>query len=59
MFKKILLLVILVMAMVGCTAHDMALWKEAKQERREEGRKCYRRASGEAYCVDRYGNRVY
>ena len=59
MFKKILLLVILVMAMVGCTAHDMALWKEAKQERREEGRKCYRRASGTAYCVDKYGNRVY
>ena len=59
MFKKILLLIILVMAMVGCTAHDMALWKEAKQERREEGRKCYRRASGTAYCVDKYGNRVY
>lgn len=59
MFKKILLLVILVMAIVGCTAHDMALWKEAKQERREEGRKCYRNENGYAYCVDRYGNRVY
>ena len=59
MFKKILLLIILVMAMVGCTAHDMALWKEAKQENRERGVKCYRRNDGVAYCVDRYGNRTY
>ena len=59
MFKKILLLVILAVAMVGCTAHDMALWKEAKQERIEEGRRCYRRNDGVAYCVDKYGNRVY
>ena len=59
MFKKILLITILVMAIVGCTAHDMALWKEAKQERIEEGRRCYRRNDGFAYCVDKYGNRVY
>ncbi|ERL26075.1 MULTISPECIES: hypothetical protein [unclassified Leptotrichia] len=59
MFKKIFLMVILTMAVVGCSAHDMALWKEARQERIEEGRKCFRRASGTAYCVDKYGNRVY
>ena len=59
MFKKILLLVILVMAIVGCTAHDMALWKEAKQELRESGVKCYERASGTYYCKDKYGNRTY
>lgn len=59
MFKKILLLVILVMAIVGCTAHDMALWKEAKQEMRESGVKCYERADGIYYCKDRYGNRTY
>ena len=59
MFKKILLLVILVMAIVGCTAHDMALWKEAKQERKERGVKCYERASGTFYCKDKYGNRTY
>jgi len=47
------------MAIVGCTAHDMALWKEAKQENRERGVKCYRDESGYAYCVDRYGNRTY
>ena len=55
MFKKILLLIILVMAMVGCTAHDMALWKEAKRESRED--RCYRRNDGYVYCEDRYGNR--
>ena len=59
MFKKILLLVIFAMAIVGCTAHDMALWKEARQERIEEGRECFRRANGGAYCKDKYGNRVY
>jgi len=59
MFKKILLMVILAMSVVGCTAHDMALWKEAKQERRESGEKCYRRASGTFYCKDKYGNRTY
>ncbi len=58
MFKKILLMTILVMAIVGCTAHDMALWKEAKQERRESGVKCYERDDGIYYCKDRYGNRV-
>ena len=59
MFKKILLLVILTVSIIGCSARDIALWKEAEQERREEGRRCYRRANGEAYCVDKYGNRTY
>ena len=44
MFKKILLMIILVMSVVGCSARDIALWKEAEQERREEGRKCYKMA---------------
>lgn len=58
MFKKILLMVILAISVVGCTAHDMALWKEAKQERKESGVKCYRNENGYFYCKDRYGNRV-
>ena len=57
MFKKILLLVILAMSVVGCTAHDMALWKEAKQERKERGVKYYENENGYVYCEDRYGNR--
>ena len=57
MFKKILLMVILAMSVVGCTAHDMALWKGAKQERKERGVKCYERADGVVYCEGKYGNR--
>ncbi|ERL25070.1 MULTISPECIES: hypothetical protein [unclassified Leptotrichia] len=57
MFKKIVLIVVLAMSVVGCTAHDMALWKEAKQERKERGVKCYRDENGYVYCEDRYGNR--
>ena len=58
MFKKILLMVILAMSVVGCTAHDMALWKEAKQERKERGVKCYYEdENGYVYCEDKYGNR--
>ena len=57
MFNKILLMVILTVAIIGCSARDIALWKEAKQERIERGVKCYKRADGVYYCEDRYGNR--
>ena len=59
MFKKILLLVILAMSVVGCELLSPSYWNRVEQSRREEGRRCYRRASGTAYCVDKYGNRVY
>ena len=59
MFKKILLLTILAMSVVGCELLDPKGWKEAEQKRRESGEKCYRRASGTFYCVDKYGNRTY
>ena len=59
MFKKIVLIVVLAVSVVGCTAHDMALWKEAKQERKERGVKCYRNENGYFYCKDRYGNITY
>ena len=59
MFKKILLMIILTVAIIGCSARDIALWKEARQERRERGETCYERADGVYYCKDRYGNRTY
>ena len=59
MFKKILLLVILAVAMIGCSAHDMALWKDSDRRAAERGETCYRRASGTYYCKDDYGNRTY
>ncbi|ERL25069.1 MULTISPECIES: hypothetical protein [Leptotrichia] len=59
MFKKILLMVILTMSVVGCELLSPSYWNDVNQSRREEGRKCYRRASGTFYCKDKYGNRVY
>ena len=59
MFKKILLLVILAMSVVGCELLSPSYWNRVEQSRREEGRTCYKRADGIYYCEDRYGNRVY
>ena len=57
MFKKILLIVILAMSVVGCSLFDPELWNEASRQRRERGVKCYERADGVVYCEDKYGNR--
>ena len=52
-------MIILTVAIIGCSARDIALWKEADRRADERGIECYRRASGTFYCEDRYGNRVY
>ena len=57
--KKLILIVIFVMSVVGCSLLDNEAYQEMKQARRERGVRCYRRASGTAYCKDKYGNRVY
>ena len=57
MFKKILLMVILAMSVVGCELLDPKGWKEAEQKRKESGEKCYRNENGYFYCKDKYGNR--
>ena len=59
MFKKILLLVILAMSVVGCELLSPSYWDRVNQRNREEGRTCYKRANGDYYCKDRYGNIVY
>ena len=59
MFKKILLLVILATSVVGCTAEDIAIWKDSDRRMAERGVRCFKRADGIYYCKDRYGNRVY
>ena len=58
MFKKILLMVILAMSVVGCELLSPKEWSEYRE--RQDGRdiKCYERADGVYYCKDRYGNRV-
>ena len=59
MFKKILLMIILTVAIMGCSARDIALWKESDRRASESGVRCFERADGVYYCKDRYGNRVY
>ena len=59
MFKKILLMIILTVAVMGCTAEDIAIWKDADRRDAERGVECFKDSSGYYYCKDRYGNRVY
>ena len=59
MFKKILLMVILAMSVVGCELLSPSYWNDVNQSRRERGEKCYERADGVFYCKDKYGNRTY
>ena len=57
--KKIMLLIILSLSIVGCELLSPKLWKEAHQDRVNRGEVCYERADGTVYCKDKYGNRVY
>ena len=59
MFKKILLMFILVMSVVGYELFDAKRWDRINREDAERGVKCYERADGVYYCKDRYGNRTY
>ena len=57
--KKLILIVILVMSVVGCSLLDNEAYQEMKQERRERGVRCFKDSSGYYYCKDRYGNITY
>jgi hypothetical protein len=52
-------MIILTIIVVGCSARDIELWKEAHEDRIERGERCYEKANGTFYCEDKYGNRVY
>ena len=56
MFKKILLMIILVMSVVGCELFDAKRWDRINREDAEREETCYRRADGIVYCKDKYGN---
>ena len=57
MIKKILLMVILTMAIAGCTAEDIAIWKEVSRERRNlRIGECLDNGDGTASCKNEYGN---
>ena len=52
LMKKIIMLIILAMTVVGCELLDPAGWEKASEYRRERGRKCYKYPSGNVYCED-------
>ena len=56
--KKIIMLAILAMTVVGCELLSPTRWAEYEQDRAERGVSCYRQY-GNVYCKDKYGNRVY
>ena len=57
--KKLILIVLLGMTVVGCTAEDIAIWKDSDRRMAEQGIRCYERDDGIYYCKDKYGNRTY
>ena len=56
--KKIIVLLILAMSVVGCELLSPKEWSEYNKRRAERGVKCYENENGYYYCKDRYGNRV-
>lgn len=55
--KKIIMLVILAMTVVGCELFDSERWARINREDAERGVECYKRYDGTVYCKDRNGNR--
>ena len=56
--KKIIMLVILAMTVVGCELFDSERWARIHREDAERGVRCYKQY-GNMYCKDKDGNRVY
>ena len=52
-------MIILAMSVVGCELFDAKRWDRINREDAERGVRCFKRANGEYYCKDRYGNRTY
>ena len=50
--KKIIMLAILAMTVVGCELLDPAGWEKASEYRRERGRTCYKDQYGNVRCED-------
>ena len=56
---RVLVVILLGLSVTGCELFSPKFWQGVDEHRREIGEKCYRRANGEMYCKDRYGNRTY
>ena len=46
--KKLMLLIILILSIVGCSSRDIELWNESG--RRMDNKDCYRDYNGHFYC---------
>ena len=57
--KKIIVLLILAMSVVGCELLSPSYWNDVSQSRREKGEKCYENENGYFYCKDKYGNIIH
>ena len=57
--KKLLLILILAMSTVSCELFSKSYWDRVEKSRREEGRRCYKRANGDYYCKDKYGKQDF
>lgn len=55
--KKIIMLAILAMTVVGCELLDSDRWARVRREKEERGVECYEKYNGNVYCKDKYGNR--
>ena len=54
--KKLIILIILAITLVGCELVDPNRWARVREENRKNGRECYETSSGYVYCKDKYGN---
>ena len=59
LMKKIIVLVILAMTVVGCELLDPSGWERARQKDAERGVRCYKDQYGNMYCKDKNGNNAY
>ena len=50
--KKIIMLIILAMTLVGCELLSPTRWAEYEKDRAARGRECYRDRYGNFYCED-------
>ena len=57
--KKIIMLIILAMTIVGCELVSPDYWNRVDKRMEEKGTRCYRNAYGNVFCEDKYGNRVH
>jgi hypothetical protein len=50
--KKLILLIVLAMTLVGCELLSSNYWNDVNKRRAERGRTCYETRSGYVYCED-------